>query len=130
MTALSYIIIFNFSFPFSIDPWITNWFMAAGGEGQSYVMKNITTKLVSYWSDRNKIHEFYFHFHSIVADLYNSDPKFRQLVGEPEDAAGPHCISGNPLEQKMLKRCWQNLNLEDKMKLRYQLYPTQKTALL
>ena len=52
-----------------------------------------------------------------MAHLYNTDPNFRQLVGEPEDAAGPHCISGNPLEQKMLKRCWQNLKPEVKGKL-------------
>ena len=99
-------------------------------EGQSYVMEKITEKLVAYWNDTNRVHQdtsqkFYFHFHSIVADLYNTDPKFRKLLGKPEDAAGLHCISGNPLEQKMLKRCWQNLSHEEKVKLRFQLYGTR-----
>lgn len=100
-----------------IDPWITNWFMAAGGKGKTKVMEKIARKFAAYWNDKNKIHNFYFAFHSIVAHLYNTDSNFQQLVGEPEDAAGPHCISGNPLEQKMLKRCWQNLRPEVKGKL-------------
>ena len=44
----------------------------------------------------------------LYSQLYNSDPTFKQLVGNMEDAAGPHCFLGNPLDQKMLKRCWEN----------------------
>ena len=46
-----------------IDPWITNWFMAAGGKGKTQVMEKIARKFAAYWNDKNKIHGFYFAYH-------------------------------------------------------------------
>ena len=56
-------------------------------------------------------------FFRIVGDLYNTDKKFQELVGSPEDASGPSCLTGNPLQQKMLKRCWEYLKPKELEKL-------------
>ena len=52
-----------------------------------------------------------------MGDLYNTDKKFQELVGKPEDASGPSCLNGNPLQQKMLKRCWEYLKPKELEKL-------------
>ena len=49
--------------------------------------------------------------------MYNTDKKFKQLVGRPEDASGPSCLNGKPLQQKMLKRCWEYLKPKELEKL-------------
>ena len=52
-----------------------------------------------------------------MGGLYNTDKKFQELVGKPEDASGPSCLNGNPLQQKMLKRCWEYLKPKELEKL-------------
>ena len=58
-----YVNLFEITNSIPIDPWITNWFMAAGGQGQSYVMEKITQKFLAYWNDQNQDHDYYFQFH-------------------------------------------------------------------
>ena len=103
----------NFEKIVIIDPWITSWFMAVSGKGQSYMMKKITQRVEEYWNadeNNNDKNHFYYWFHRIVAELYNKKIKFKYLFGNQEAAGGAFCTKNNPVEQKMLKRCWENLN--------------------
>ena len=109
--------------------------MAVGDKGQSYMMEKITQRIVSYWNadaktNNNKNHfyflfhwivaelynEDYFWFHRIVAELYNEDLDIKQFIENQEDAAGPHCLSFEPMNQKMLKHCWKNLKKKEKLR--------------
>ena len=46
--------------------------MAAGGQGQSYVMEKITKKFLAYWNDQNQGHDYYFQFTKNTGHLFNS----------------------------------------------------------
>ena len=107
--------------------------MAVSDKGQYHLFDKITQRIASYWNandktnDKNHFYflfhwivaelynEDYFWFHRIVAELYNEDLDIKQFIENQEDAAGPHCLSFEPMNQKMLKRCWQNLENKEKL---------------
>ena len=92
--------------------------MAVGDKGQSYMMEKITQRIMSYWNadaKTNNKNRFYFLFHWIVAELYNEDLDIKKIIGNQEDAAGPHCFKFEPMNQKMLKRCWQNVKNKEEL---------------
>ena len=92
--------------------------MAVGDKGQFYMMEKITQRIAAYWNAEAKTNDknhFYFWFHRIVAELYNEDLAVKQIIGNQEDAAGPHCFKLNPMNQKMLKHCWRNHKNKEKL---------------
>ena len=92
--------------------------MAVSDKGQYHLFDKITQRIASYWNDDDKTSDknhFYFWFHRIVAELYNEDFNVKEFMENQEDAAGPHCFKFEPRNQKMLKRCWQNVKNKEKL---------------